>query len=394
MTLFKSLVSAVAVAQLVQAIAVPEQRFGLAKDYDRQVPPTWNYVNGTTPDAKPDGSVGIIIEEDLKDSGIGKDGALIKKIKFGPYTLQPGQKKEFPIGAFGISPVEPGRPLPCTNCYITALQLGLEYPDGKIANVDTGAWLHHVDISVTGVDYTCPSNPISLILAGGDPAMGGSRLYAGGNERVPVRLNTKQKFGLDPGRGTMGGAVELMSENVKPITVYCTMIIEYVPKSTPGYREARLVWVDVVNCAKSSDFIPSTGVYQKQSQAFKMKHDGELLYANGHMHDGGVEVHLFVNGKLSCTSKQLYANRRGHYNEPNDGTILSHMVMPAGSHISDVGVCKDWGTVKKGDSLTVKGWFDANEHKQMMNGKGRLEEQMGIMWTYSKFATSSTIFGC
>jgi hypothetical protein len=386
MTLLKTLLTAASAVRVATALTVPtNQWFAVAEGYDRAAPPIWNFANETTPDAKADGSAGVIIEPDLASSGTGKDGATVKRVKLGPYTLQPGQKREYPISYLGLSPSDPGLPLPCTSCYITAMQLSLEYPDGSVANVDTGAWLHHVDISVTGVDYTCPSNPISFILAGGDPAMGGSRIYAGGNERTPIRLNSKSKFGIDPGWGTMGGAVELMSENTKPITVYTILTIEYVPKSTPGYREARLVWVDVVNCAKTSDFVPSTGVYQKQSREFSMKHDGELVFANGHMHDGGVTVELYVNNKLSCTSKQLYANRRGHYTEPKDGTVISHMVMPAGSHISDVGVCKDWGKVKKGDTLTVKGYFDATTHKQMMNGKGVLEEQMGIMWLYGEY---------
>jgi Stress up-regulated Nod 19 len=243
--------------------------------------------------------------------------------------------------------------------------------------------LHHIDISVTGTDYTCPSNFLSTFLKGGDPSMGGARIYAGGNERVPVRLNSKQKYGIYPGWGTMGGAVELMSENVNPISVYVTMLFEFVPTNTPGYKEAKLVWVDVTNCAKTSDFTPSTGVYQKESQGFTMGHDGELLFGIGHMHDGGVHVELLVNGKLSCTSKQIYGNRRGHYTEPNDDKIiLKGLSMPAGSHISDVGVCKDWGTVKKGDVLSVKAYFDGNTHMQMMNGRGSLEEQMGLMWTF------------
>jgi hypothetical protein len=102
-------------------------------------PPKWNFANETTADATADGSVGVIIEPDLVyvegKTNTGKDGATVKKIKFGPYTLQPGQKKEFPIGAYGITPIERGRELPCTECYITAMQLNLEYPDGKIANV-------------------------------------------------------------------------------------------------------------------------------------------------------------------------------------------------------------------------------------------------------------------
>jgi hypothetical protein len=213
--------------------------------------------------------------------------------------------------------------------------------------------------------------------------MAGARIYAGGNERTAVRLNTVKKYGIDPGRGTMGGAVELMSENTQPITVYATMLFEYVPKSTPGYKEARLVWVDVTNCAKSSDFTPLRGVYQKESRAFTMNHDADLVFATGHMHDGGTVVELYVNGKLSCTSKQLYANRRGHYTEPKDGSVISHMAMPAGSHISDVGVCKDWASVKKGDKLSVKAYFDEGMHPQMVNGKGKLEEQMGLVWLYA-----------
>ena len=94
---------------------------------------------------------------------------------------------------------------------------------------------------------------------------------------------------------------------------------------------------------------------------------------------GGTKVELYINGKLSCTSKQIYANRRGHYTEPADGTILKDQVMPAGSHISDVGVCKDWGKVKKGDVLSVKGYFDGTNHMQMSlpGHPGQLEAQMG-----------------
>jgi hypothetical protein len=57
--------------------------------------------------------------------------------------------------------------------------------------------------------------------------------------------------------------------------------------------------------------------------------------------------------------------------------------MPAGSHISDVGVCKDWGTVKKGDVLSVKGYFDGDSHMQMSlpGHPGKLEAQMGSKCT-------------
>ena len=131
--------TAAAAFEIVNSINVPTAGYiNFVKRLEQ--PPKWNFANATTEDAKADGSVGVILEPDLVEGKVGKDGGIVKKIRFGPYTVQPGKKMSYSIGAFGISPIEIGRPLPCTDCYITAMQLNLEYPDGKIANVDTGAW--------------------------------------------------------------------------------------------------------------------------------------------------------------------------------------------------------------------------------------------------------------
>jgi hypothetical protein len=117
------------------------------------------------------------------------------------------------------------------------MQLGLEYPNGRKANVDTGAWCHHIDLVLRGqTDYTCPSENIFS-----DPAMGGRRIFSAGNERVPMRLNSERRYGIDPGSSRMGGAMEIMNENVRAITVFMTLTFEYVSKNTPGYRPAELV---------------------------------------------------------------------------------------------------------------------------------------------------------
>ena len=71
--------------------------------------------------------------------------------------------------------------------------------------------------------------------------MGGRRVFSGGNERVPMRLNSKHKYGLDLGDGPFGGVLELMNENKRQIEVYMTMTFEYVSKRTPGHGEAQMV---------------------------------------------------------------------------------------------------------------------------------------------------------
>lgn len=93
--------------------------------------PDWNYANATTPDATPDGLKGIIFEPDLVPGQAGKDGGQIKKTRIGPITIPPGATLQRPVVNFAS---------PCKDCLVTAIQLGLEYADGKRANVDSGAW--------------------------------------------------------------------------------------------------------------------------------------------------------------------------------------------------------------------------------------------------------------
>jgi hypothetical protein len=93
--------------------------------------PAWNSANSTTPDATPDGKKGVIIEPDLKEGKPGKDGGIVKNVRLGPYPLKAGQTKHGVVPNFAV---------PCTNCYITAMQLTCEYADGKEANVDSGTW--------------------------------------------------------------------------------------------------------------------------------------------------------------------------------------------------------------------------------------------------------------
>jgi hypothetical protein len=126
--------------------------------------------------------------------------------------------------------------------------------------------------------------------------MGGKRIFSGGNERVPARLNSKRKYGIEIGkRVRMGGSMELMNENKKRMTVYMILLFEFLPKTTPGYKPASLVcplflseliltlqvWVDVTNCARKSDFKAKEGTYEMASREFLMKHDAYLLSAIG-----------------------------------------------------------------------------------------------------------------
>jgi hypothetical protein len=133
-----------------------------------------------------------------------------------------------------------------------------------------------------GADYICPTS-IGSLLQFADPAMGGKRIFSGGNERVPVRLNSKMKYGLEFGAAParFGGVLEILNENKKPITVYLTIMWEWLPNTTPGYKPAEMLWIDVTSCGRQSDFPGKPGTFSLESKDFVMKEDLFMLDAIG-----------------------------------------------------------------------------------------------------------------
>lgn len=113
------------------------------------------------------------VAEDLPDNGPG-----IIKVRYGPYTVRANSE---------TSPIILSMKKPCiSDCWITAMQGGLEYADGTVANADQGAWLHHMQMNrrqLGKTDLTCLTQT-------------GERIYAVGNEREISRMNTKAKYGV------------------------------------------------------------------------------------------------------------------------------------------------------------------------------------------------------
>jgi hypothetical protein len=89
------------------------------------------------------------------------------KVTYGPFIVNNGMQN------FTGQDVKIG----CTNCTITYIQAGLEYPNGTYANANTSLWLHHVVLyNLHKLDTVCGYN---------EP---GERFFASGNERSPANL--------------------------------------------------------------------------------------------------------------------------------------------------------------------------------------------------------------
>jgi hypothetical protein len=288
-----------------------------------------------------------------------KDGAQRSTIKYGTFSVSSTRMLQTTKLAKG--------PCPVGGCYVTGMEATIRYPDGKEANIDTNAWLHH----------------IALFGSGG----GQGSIWACGNERPTLRLNTGSKYGLDfPASFMM--MIDLMTEDVAPKSLTLEITYEWVPKTAPGYKAAAMYWLTIGEPQAKS------GVYSFKTAPSTSGYNGKLLYAIGHMHDGGTDMRLFVNSKMVCKSVMHYNSREGYAPGAGGGSMagMSHGHSrrdgPHGGghgggmeHISDPGACTDFGTVARGDRMTSEAWYDANQHP-LMEHNGKKENLMGNMRVY------------
>jgi hypothetical protein len=206
-------------------------------------------------------------------------------------------------------------------------------------------------------------------------------LWAAGNERPTLRLNNKEKFGLElPAMFML--MIDLMTEEVTPKNLTLEISYEYQTKSS-GYKPARMYWLSV-----GEPSVPWSGgdkEFKFSSMPMYSASAGSLLYAIGHMHDGGTHMNLYVGGNLTCKSVMHY-NARPGYTLGGGGHKVKRQHAHGGAeasakHISDPGACTDFGPVKSGEKLSGEAVYDGSKFA-LMKHNGKLERLMGNMRVY------------
>jgi len=290
-------------------------------------------------------------------------GAQLHKTRYGPYNVAAG-------GMMSNKPVT-GVKEPCSECDIVAINAGLEYADGSVANVNTGAWLHHMVVSVRG---TGKENPVCRGMS-----IMGARWFASGNERAVARTNIDGNYAFKFNRGdSISMLVDLMNSANTAKTLYLTVTFEYMPRSM-SRKEATVAWLDVTGCGGSE--VPATGKSGKfslKSPGWRSTLSGTMLYATGHVHDAGTATAIYQNGKEVCVSTQLYG-RTPEYISPEGAGHGGHKRRDGGGgmHISDSCACRNFGQLRRGDDLVVEARYDTNSAPLAMHGD-KLEGIMGI----------------
>lgn len=146
------------------------------------------------------------------------------------------------------------------------MQFTSRYKNGTEVLTSDGIWLHHVLMS-------------SMTRAKSYTPYGPNILWAGGNERPTLRLNTGYKYGID-WPWNFQFLLEYMSAVEQDVPVTLAITFEYIEQSQPeveGYKDAYLIWNSVGTPAFQN------GSYKKESSERIVPKSGVLLWATGYV---------------------------------------------------------------------------------------------------------------
>jgi hypothetical protein len=286
----------------------------------------------------------------LRDTAV-PSGATRTKVTYGPFHTLP--EAVFPHSPY-MTPQKP-----CEDCYLIAIQSELEYLDGTVANFDTGIWLHHLmQFTFAQEDPVCSSMP-------------GNYFYGTGNERPIWNISAGGPWGyyVAPGDEWVNG-VEIVNESKEGQDVQVTVTYDWVPaSSTQGesYQNAELVWVNVGPACGNGEFKGREGWSHYRSDIWKSTVSGPILTARGHLHDGGINSTLYVNGNAVCKTDQSYS--------PRDGFTDAAGV----THLSGVSECVEVGTLHEGDEVYMEAVYDGSK---VLKHNGKLDDIMAVVFMY------------
>src|SRR5437660_3759908 len=146
----------------------------------------------------------------------------VTTVKDGPLPVLPSLLGQ-PFDLVGGVPLVAGLPVltsPCSNCYVTGIQIDMVFADGRSANLDSGIMLHHLVLIQPGLpDATCvPSTLLGAL---------GQRFFASGNERTPGVL--PPGFGYHLGSGPLLAVFDIMNMSSSLQVVWLSATVSWLP---------------------------------------------------------------------------------------------------------------------------------------------------------------------
>jgi Stress up-regulated Nod 19 len=150
--------------------------------------------------------------------------------------------------------------------------------------------------------------------------------------------------------------VDVVNYNNDTRTVYTVSEVEYLSGKQEEFLQSISTGIDLGMCNGQTglDIHAPKGqaTFSFEGKEMTFERNGYILNAWGHLHDGGVDMVVKINGKEVCRSIAEYGGP-GHEMQVH-GEVLKT--------ISGMSLCSNSVEVAKGDKLSITANFDVNAH--------------------------------
>jgi hypothetical protein len=191
----------------------------------------------------------------------------------------------------------------------------------------------------------------------------------GGSDELPVhyldpneRANSiKTGYYLSKSQ-LMMNMLDAINYNQEDRQIYQGIDIEYIDGKQEDRLDVYHVTFDPFMCNMGKngiwtgvDIRPKKGQtnWTVNADGIILKKDGYLVSMRGHLHDGGEDLYLRVNGQEACHSRALYGGPT-HSTIGPDGKVWET--------IREMSDCHYTTKVVKGDKITVEATYDLIKH--------------------------------
>ena len=226
-------------------------------------------------------------------------GVRVSRIRYGPDALKPmAMNMPMPKSMFNMQGAmqdfwSHDVRQPCSDCFIVGIVPNFVYPDGRVANYDTGAMMHHIVLfNDSAHDVSCPSWP--------------QRIMASGNERTDIVF--PRGYGYHVGAGESWSMLaELMNMSMRTQKVEPQLTYYWVPASRHLHPVTPL-WLDENECGNSLYSIPKGRSDTVWHYTVPASIAGPIVSIAGHVHDYGTHISLTdtTTHTLICDSRAGY----------------------------------------------------------------------------------------
>jgi hypothetical protein len=175
---------------------------------------------------------------------------------------------------------------------------------------------------------------------------------------------------------------ELPTARDVALTINC----EYIPTKSSHFRTVVPVWLDITGVCGSSEFLvpANAAAFNVTAPLWKSNVTGEIVFAAGHIHDGGTVQPVLKRNDSVCDSNTTYGATPGHVENMlnmNMGMMNSKWEMDM-MHISNMSACRDVGRMRKGQNWSVKASYDSTQEAPMLDMDGSPSPVMGLALLY------------